>query len=43
MRIAVPGGTGAIGHHVVEASRAAGHEALILSRSTGVDLMTLDG
>ena len=43
MKIAVAGGTGAVGRHVVAAARAAGHEALVLSRSTGVDLLHADG
>lgn len=40
MRIAVAGGTGVVGRHTVDAVRAAGHEAIVLSRSTGVDLVT---
>ncbi|WP_106814918.1 SDR family oxidoreductase [Microbacterium timonense] len=40
MRIAVAGGTGVVGRHVVESLRDAGHEAVVLSRSTGVDLTT---
>ncbi|HEX4057243.1 MAG TPA: NAD(P)H-binding protein [Galbitalea sp.] len=46
MKIAVAGGTGAVGAHVVAALVAAGHEPVVLSRSTGIDLMTglgLDG
>ena len=38
MRIAVAGGTGAVGRLVVERAEAAGHEVRVLSRSTGVDL-----
>jgi uncharacterized protein YbjT (DUF2867 family) len=38
MKIAVAGGTGTVGHHVVEVARAAGHETTVLSRSTGVDV-----
>lgn len=38
MRIAVAGGTGTVGQHVVNAAIAAGHEAVILSRRTGADL-----
>lgn len=38
MRIAVAGGTGIVGRHVAEAAGAAGHEPVILSRSSGVDL-----
>jgi uncharacterized protein YbjT (DUF2867 family) len=40
MRIAVAGGTGVVGRHTVEAVRAAGHEPVVLARSTGVDLLT---
>lgn len=40
MKIAVAGGTGTVGRHVVEAAERAGHEAVVLSRSTGVDLST---
>jgi uncharacterized protein YbjT (DUF2867 family) len=38
MRIAVAGGTGLAGRHVVDALRASGHEAIVLSRSQGLDL-----
>lgn len=40
MIIAVAGGTGLIGRHVVEAVRAVGDVPLVLARSTGVDLTT---
>lgn len=40
MRIAVAGGTGLSGRHVVAAARARGHEVVVLSRSTGVDLLS---
>ena len=40
MRIAVAGGTGAVGQHVVAAAAAAGHEPVVLARSRGVDLTT---
>ncbi len=43
MKIAIAGGTGVVGRRVVAAVRAAGHEPLVLSRSTGADLMTSDG
>lgn len=39
MRIAVAGGTGTVGRHVVEIARERGHEAISLSRSEGVDLV----
>lgn len=40
MRIAVAGGTGVVGRHVVEVARERGHEVVVLSRSEGVDLTT---
>lgn len=40
MRIAVAGGTGVVGRHTVDAVREAGHDAVVLSRSTGVDLVS---
>jgi uncharacterized protein YbjT (DUF2867 family) len=40
MRIAVAGGTGVVGRHVVAALGAAGHEPVVLARSVGVDLTT---
>jgi uncharacterized protein YbjT (DUF2867 family) len=43
MRIAVAGGTGAVGTHVVNAVSAAGHEPVVISRSTGVDVISGDG
>jgi uncharacterized protein YbjT (DUF2867 family) len=46
MRVAVAGGTGLVGRHVVEELKAAGHHPVVLARSTGVDLVTgagLDG
>ena len=43
MRIAVVGGTGVAGRYTVEAARAAGHDAVALSRSTGVDVETGEG
>lgn len=39
MRIAVAGGTGLVGRHVIEAAQSRGHEAVPLARSRGVDLM----
>jgi uncharacterized protein YbjT (DUF2867 family) len=43
MRIAVAGGTGTVGVHVITALGAAGHDTVVLSRSTGVDLTTSGG
>jgi uncharacterized protein YbjT (DUF2867 family) len=43
MRVAVAGGTGLVGARVVEVLRAGGHEALVLARATGVDLMDGSG
>ncbi|WP_134741029.1 NAD(P)H-binding protein [Nocardioides sp. 503] len=40
MRIAVAGGTGVVGRHVVEVARERGHDVVVLSRSEGVDLTT---
>lgn len=43
MRIAVAGGTGVVGARTVEAVQAAGHDAVVLSRSRGVDLVSGSG
>lgn len=43
MRIAVAGGTGRLGRHVVDVLTGQGHEAVPLSRATGVDVVTGDG
>ncbi|KQX07680.1 MULTISPECIES: SDR family oxidoreductase [unclassified Leifsonia] len=43
MRIAVAGGTGAVGRHVADIARARGHDVVVLSRSTGMDLTTGHG
>ena len=43
MRVAVAGGTGLVGRQVVDALRAAGHQPVVLARSTGVDLVAGTG
>jgi uncharacterized protein YbjT (DUF2867 family) len=43
MRVAVAGGTGRIGRLAVEALGRTGHEAVVLSRSAGVDLVSGEG
>lgn len=40
MRVAVAGGTGVVGRHVVEVVSEAGHTPVILSRGRGVDLVS---
>lgn len=42
MRIAVAGGTGTVGRHIVAAARERGHQVVVLSRAKGVDLVTGD-
>ncbi|MFF2274616.1 SDR family oxidoreductase [Agromyces sp. NPDC058126] len=43
MRIAVAGGTGTVGRHVVDVARERGHEVVVLARSAGVDLISGEG
>ncbi|MEV4737016.1 MULTISPECIES: SDR family oxidoreductase [unclassified Microbacterium] len=43
MRIAVAGGTGVVGRHVVAAAERAGHDVVVLARSRGTDLLTGQG
>ena len=43
MKVAVAGATGRVGRHVVNALEAGGHEAVAMSRSTGVDVITGEG
>jgi uncharacterized protein YbjT (DUF2867 family) len=43
MRVAVAGGTGVVGTHVVEALEQAGHETVVLARSKGVDVASGQG
>ncbi|MBA2472527.1 MAG: SDR family oxidoreductase [Pseudonocardiales bacterium] len=40
MRVAVIGGTGLVGRHTTKALRDAGHDVVVVARSTGVDLAT---
>ncbi|GAA1751952.1 SDR family oxidoreductase [Agromyces humatus] len=40
MRIAVAGGTGTVGKYVTKAARERGHEVVLLTRSSGVDLVS---
>jgi uncharacterized protein YbjT (DUF2867 family) len=42
-RVGIAGGTGLVGRHVVAALHRSGHEAVVLSRATGVDVVTGDG
>src|SRR5690242_14061388 len=43
MKVAVAGGTGLAGRHVVAALANDGHEPVVLARSTGVDVVTGNG
>jgi len=43
MRVAVAGATGVLGQHVVTALTRLGHEPVLISRSTGVDLTSGEG
>lgn len=43
MRIAVAGGTGVVGRHVVGAAERAGHDVVVLARSRGVDVLSGEG
>lgn len=40
MKMAIAGGTGTVGRHVVEVARERGHDVVSLSRSEGVDLVS---
>jgi uncharacterized protein YbjT (DUF2867 family) len=42
-RIAVAGATGRVGRHVMDVLEERGHEAVAMSRSTGVDVISADG
>ncbi len=43
MRIAIAGGTGTVGRLVTDAVRRHDHEPVVISRSTGIDLLTGEG
>jgi len=43
LRIAVIGGTGLVGRHAVDALGRAGHDAVVVARSRGVDVATGEG
>jgi len=43
MRIAVAGGTGVVGRHVVDVATANGHQPVVLARSRGVNVVTGQG
>jgi nucleoside-diphosphate-sugar epimerase len=43
MKIAVAGGTGVAGRWAVDALRAGSHEAIVIARSAGADLVTGEG
>jgi NAD dependent epimerase/dehydratase family len=43
MKVAVVGGTGLVGRHVVRALDGSGHEVVVVSRAAGVDVLTGDG
>jgi uncharacterized protein YbjT (DUF2867 family) len=40
MKVAVAGGTGVVGRHVVDVARERGHDVVVLARAEGVDLTT---
>lgn len=42
-QVAVAGGTGVVGRHVVDALTQAGHEVTVIARSTGVDILASEG
>lgn len=43
MKIAIAGGTGTVGRHVVRAAQEHGHTVVVLSRKEGVDVLTARG
>lgn len=40
MKIAVAGGSGTLGRHIVEAARSAGHDVIVLARANGIDVVS---
>jgi uncharacterized protein YbjT (DUF2867 family) len=42
VRIAVAGGTGTVGRHVVEAAQRKGHDVVVISRAMGIDVLATD-
>lgn len=43
MRLAVAGGTGVVGGYVVRAAQQSGHDVVVISRRTGVDVCSAEG
>jgi uncharacterized protein YbjT (DUF2867 family) len=43
MKLAIAGGTGLVGRHVVATAHTRGHEVVVLSRSLGVDVVSGEG
>ena len=43
MKIAIAGGTGVVGSYAADAAEAAGHDVVVLTRHSGVDVMTGEG
>lgn len=40
MKIAIAGGSGTVGSHIVETARQRGHDPVLLGRSHGIDVVT---
>src|SRR5579885_2454586 len=43
VKIAIAGGTGVVGSYAADAAEAAGHDVVVLTRHSGVDVMTGEG
>jgi uncharacterized protein YbjT (DUF2867 family) len=43
MKIAIAGATGRVGHHIVEEIKKRGHDAVAMSRSKGIDIISGEG